>query len=375
MRVLILHNRYRHEGGEERAVVELAALLRRRGHGLEVMERSSSAVNSGRAARGLILGGVDPGAVFEAVRRSRADVVHAHNVHPLFGWRALAAAKQAGARTVVHLHNFRLFCAIGVASRDGGPCFRCRGRDTRPGVRLRCRGSLGEAAVYAAGLALQQPRLIELTDAFISVSAAHAQRLFALGLPRANVHVLSNFVAEDRLASESRAGAGRYALASGRLVQEKGFDTAIAASRVAGVPLIIAGDGPDRPRLEQLGDRSAVRFVGRVPPPVLARLRSDAAVVLVPSRSHDAFPYAALDALADGIPVLASDYGGLPELVGHESVVPRGDVGSWSRALTELWRAPECRQERGTRALERVRAKFLDERHYENLMRIYRGLR
>ena len=64
-------------------------------------------------------GGIGSQEVADAVRRMRADVVHAHNVHPMFGWRALAAAREAGARTVLHLHNFRLSCAVGIAYRRG----------------------------------------------------------------------------------------------------------------------------------------------------------------------------------------------------------------------------------------------------------------
>src|SRR3989440_7375480 len=113
------------------------------------------------ATRGLLSGGLSPVEVKDAVRRIDADVVHAHNLHPMLGWRALAAARAAGARTVLHLHNFRLFCAIGIAYRDGAPCFRCRRGRTLPGLRLRCRGSVPEAAVYAAGLLRQQPRLLQ----------------------------------------------------------------------------------------------------------------------------------------------------------------------------------------------------------------------
>ncbi|MBV9415269.1 MAG: glycosyltransferase, partial [Solirubrobacterales bacterium] len=117
--VLLLHNRYRTTGGEERAVSEIAALLSRRGHRVEVLERSSDEVGRAKAAIGLLGGGLDPGAVGAAVRRLGAEVVHAHNVHPTLGWRALAAARAAGARTVLHLHNYRLFCAIGISYRDG----------------------------------------------------------------------------------------------------------------------------------------------------------------------------------------------------------------------------------------------------------------
>ena len=242
MVVLLLHNRYRTTGGEERAVAQIAALLRRRGHGVEVLERSSADVGRAKAAAGLLAGGLDPDAVGRAVRRMGAEVVHAHNVHPTLGWRALAAAQDAGARTLLHLHNFRLFCAIGVAYRDGAPCFRCRGAGTLPGVRLRCRGSLPEAVVYAAALRRQQPRLYEHVDQFVAVSEATARRLRDLGLPPSLTATLPNFMPKDAFVAESHAGAGEFALAAGRLTEEKGFDTAITAARAAGVPLVIAGD-------------------------------------------------------------------------------------------------------------------------------------
>ena len=98
-----------------------------------------------------------------------------------------------------------------------------------------------------------------------------------------------------------------------------------------------------------------------------------AGVVLIPSRSEEACPYAALDALADGLPVLASDYGALPELVGTHAVLPARDVGRWSEALSELWRDPAARGTQGARALERARSRFSEDRYYESLLSIYRA--
>ena len=85
-------------------------------------------------------------------------MVHAHNLNPAFGWRALAAARAAGARVVAHLHNYRLVCAVGTCFTRGADCTRCHGANTAPGVALRCRGAAAEAAVYGAGLALWQRR-------------------------------------------------------------------------------------------------------------------------------------------------------------------------------------------------------------------------
>lgn len=366
--MLLLHNRYRLQGGEERAVADLLALLRRRGHRAELIDRSSEAVGRGTAARGILTGGVDPEEVGRAVRRMGAEVVHAHNVHPLFGWRALAAARAAGARTVLHLHNFRLFCAISVAYRDGGICFRCHGRNTLPGLRLRCRGSLTEAAAYAAGLTLQQPRLIERADRLAVVSDATARRLASLGVPPQAMTTLPNFVAADRFAHDTRAGNGAYALVAGRLVEEKGFDTAISACHAAGVPLLIAGDGPDAQRLRGLAAGHDVRFAGRLTEAALTDVRAGAAFVLAPSRWEEPCPYAVLDALAAGIPVLASARGGLPEILDQDSLVPDG---GWVEAINELWRDPALRVRRGRAALERARQRFSEDAYYERLMQIY----
>ena len=369
--ILILHNRYRAAGGEERAVADIAALLRRRGHDVEVLERSSQDAGRARAARGMLSGGLDPGEIAEIVRRRRARVVHAHNLHPLFGWRALAAARAAGARTVLHLHNYRLFCAIGVAYRDGAPCFRCRRGHTRPGLRLRCRGSLPEAAVYAIALRRQQPPLFDHVDRFVAVSEALASRLRDLGLPSSLTATLPNFMPEDQIASESRAGAGEFALAVGRLTEEKGLDTAITAARASGVPLVIAGSGPDEPRLRAIAGGGDVRFTGRVAPDALAELRARAAVVLAPSRWEEPCPYSVLEALADGVPVLASDRGGLPGLVGEDGVLPANDHVAWSAALSELWERPELRQQRGAQALARARERFGETSYYDGLMGLY----
>jgi glycosyltransferase involved in cell wall biosynthesis len=369
MRVLLLHNRYRAAGGEERVVDELETLLRARGHAVARLERDSETASRAQAARGMLSGGIEAGDVAKAVRLHRADVVHAHNVHPLFGWRALAAASTAGARTVLHVHNYRLVCAIGVAFRDGEPCYRCHGRDTLPGVRHRCRGSYAEGIVYAAGLARQQPRLLAHSDALAVVSDALAQRLSAIGIPRERMTVLPNAVRS--IADASRAADGSYALAAGRLVEEKGFDIAIRAACEAGVPLRIAGVGPDEARLRDLAAGGDVTFLGRLSDDALAHERRGAAVLLAPARSDDPCPMTVIEALADGLPVLGSDRGGLPELLGEEAALPVDDPAAWRAALTALWSDPAARTAAGAAALDRARRCHSPDAWYAGLIGVY----
>ncbi|MEK6252709.1 MAG: glycosyltransferase family 4 protein [Actinomycetota bacterium] len=378
-RVLVLHNRYRSQGGEERAAAELAALLRDRGHTVKLLERHSEQLTrvSGRLRAGaaMLRGGLAPGEVSDAVREIGADVVHAHNTVPLLGPRALAAARAAGARVVMHLHNYRLVCAIGIAYRDGAPCTRCQGRNTWPGARLRCRGNVPEALTYAAGISLQQRRVLDAVDRFVLTSQGSERVLAELGLPLTDYDVIPNFLPDSAFAERSTADSGGYALYAGRLAEEKGVDTAIDAAKRAGVPLAIAGEGPDEPRLRRLaGEADAdVRFLGQLDAAALAAAREGAAVAVVPSRWHEPHPYAVCESMAAGLPVLVSRIGGLPEIAGDDSTVPPGDAEAWENALRDLWSDPKLRRKRGEAALNRARERFAADGYYERLMACYRA--
>src|SRR4051794_15971278 len=351
--ILQLHHRYRHPGGEERAVADLAWLIRTElGEDVEVLERQSDAAGRGRAALGLLAGGLRPGEVAEAVRRSGARVVHAHNVHPTLGWRALAAAREAGARVVLHLHNYRLVCAVGTCFTHGEDCTRCHGRDTRPGVRLNCRGSLPEAVTYAAGLSLWQRRLTDAADALVVPSEFALDRLRALGAPVDGARVLPSVQRE--IAGRSRADEGEYVLAAGRLTPEKGFADVVSAAKLAGLPLVVAGDGPELAALKELAGAPPARFVGRVSAERLAELRAHAAVAVVPSRYAEILPLAALEAMAAGLPVVAARSGGLADAVAPEGLYEPGDVDALAQRLRQLYGDAEA----GARALQRARERY-----------------
>src|SRR3954469_5442218 len=204
-RVLLVHNRYRIEGGEERSLELHGRALAAAGveHGL--FERRSGDAGSARVAAAMLRGGEREQELVGAVRELGAGGVHAHNMQPLVGPRGLAAARAAGAAVVLHLHNVRLFCAIGVASRDGGPCFRCHHRFTLPGLVLNCRDSVPEAVVYAAALARHQPLAFENVDRFVAPSRYAAGQLALLGLPGERIEVLPHYLPADALAGGSSA--------------------------------------------------------------------------------------------------------------------------------------------------------------------------
>lgn len=346
--ILFLHNSYRTTGGEERAVEDLLWLVRDRlGEGAELLERDSARTGRAHAAAALVRGGVRPQDVARAVRRTGARVVHAHNLNPTLGWRALAAAREQGARVVVHLHQYRLVCAVGVCFTRGAECTRCHGRNTLPGVLLNCRRSGPEALAYGAALAMWQRRMIAQVDAFVVPSQFAAARLRALGVAIGGAHVIPHVIRE--FADFPPLG-GEHALLASRLAPEKGIETAIEACALAGMPLVVAGDGPERARL--VASYPNVSFVGRVGAEELSSLRRTAAVAVVPSLSAETFGLAAAEAMADGIPVAASRIGALPELVPHEWLSPPGDAEALAATISRLRSDAEA----GAVAIDRVRA-------------------
>jgi glycosyltransferase involved in cell wall biosynthesis len=161
----------------------------------------------------------------------------------------------------------------------------------------------------------------------------------------------------------------------------KGIETLIdALPAVLGshptASVAIAGDGPDRAALGEraraLGVDHALRFVGETagPMPVL-----HGADLFVSASWAESFPYNVLEAMAAGLPVVATDVGGTGEAVEHEStglVVPSRDAGALSAAIARLIADPGLGTRMGEAGRRRVEERFGVERMIEGTLAVYR---
>ena len=93
--------------------------------------------------------------------------------------------------------------------------------------------------------------------------------------------------------------------------------------------------------------------------------------MLAPARSDDPCPMAVVEALADGVPVLGSARGGIPELVGDDAALPPEDTAAWAAALAALWADPARRAAAGAAALARAHARHAPEAWYAGLLDVY----
>jgi hypothetical protein len=142
MRILVVHHRYRVRGGEDQAVDREVALLRDSGQEVELWERDSKEiigyVAKIRAAREIPYSEQSRDELSRLLEVFKPQLVHVHNFFPTFTPSIYDSCEAAGVPVVQTLHNFRIFCASGVLSRDGKPCELCLGASTFPALRYAC---------------------------------------------------------------------------------------------------------------------------------------------------------------------------------------------------------------------------------------------
>lgn len=160
-----------------------------------------------------------------------------------------------------------------------------------------------------------------------------------------------------------------FALVAGRLDPWKRVDLAIAAAAAGKFPLVVAGEGPDRARLEGLAAKSggAVRFAGRVADEELLSLYATAGAVIFPPSDED-YGYIALEAFLSKKPVVTcADSGGPLEFVvdGENGRVVAPDGTALGAAVADLLANHKKASEFGERGFERVR-----EIRWENAVRV-----
>jgi glycosyltransferase involved in cell wall biosynthesis len=156
----------------------------------------------------------------------------------------------------------------------------------------------------------------------------------------------------------------------GRINLDKGLDVLIESVRLLrqdlshAVKLKMIGDGPDatkiRALVEEKGLSDLTEFVSPVPSTTLANVMQTFDVLALPSRSTEVwkeqFGRVLTEAMACGIPVVGSDSGAIPEVVGDASMIfPEGDALALARLLFKLATQPGLRSEQSARGVARVR--------------------
>lgn len=172
---------------------------------------------------------------------------------------------------------------------------------------------------------------------------------------------------------------------AGRFVPEKGLETLLeAVARLGpGVELWLIGDGPHRPVLEalgiQLGLGERIRWVPPQPLERMPEVLAQVDVVVLPSRTtpvwKEQFGRILVEAMACKVPVVGSDSGAIPEIVGDAGLIfPEGDGAALAENLRRLRASPELRRELAERGYRRATEWYTQERVAEATLAYYREM-
>jgi glycosyltransferase involved in cell wall biosynthesis len=311
------------------------------------------------------------------IEDARPAIAHIHNCHSHLTTSILAPLRHAGIPIVWTLHDYRLVCPNSDFLSGDEICERCLPNRYHHVVLRRCKkGSIGASAVAMAASVYDRvtgvPRNVQR---FIAPSRFLAEKLEQGGFDPARITVLPNFV--DTASFDPRPE-GDYALYFGRLSREKGVDILLEAmARVGKGKLKIAGDGPAREDLEALASGlglASVEFLGHRSGDELRDILSGAQFVVLPSRWYENLPFSIMEAFASGKPVIASDIGGIPEMVddGENGLLfPMGDVGELERQLATLFDSHELCGKMGAKGREKALRLYSAGYHYDRIMEIY----
>ena len=209
-------------------------------------------------------------------------------------------------------------------------------------------------------------------DAAIAVSEAAAR--FPAPVIRGRFEVVPNGVEVERFADPGTPARGlpdgRRLLWVSRLDPQKGFPILLRAferlaSELDDLCLVVAGDGRDRIALELLSDRDRERVVmlGTVPHDDLPPLFAAANAFAAPATGHESFGVVLVEAMAAGVPVVATDIPGYREVVRDDVdglLVPPGDAGALAGALARVLGDPQLAARLAAAGPERAAAYSWD---------------
>jgi glycosyltransferase involved in cell wall biosynthesis len=377
MKILQLHNRYRQRGGEDGVVEAEAELLRSHGQVVEqlIVENPSSDLKAAAHLAVSSWNRLSADRVRKRIDAEDPDLVHVHN----FWFVLTSAAVNAASRlrpTLVTLHNYRLACLNSQFQRDGRVCTDCLGQRPFPGVVHACyRDSRSASAAAAvAQLVIRQTGLLDRPEVTVLVHTPFGRDVASqTGLDPERVRIHENFVADPgpRLQAAEKSD---EVLFVGRLSAEKGVDLALSIwerSANAGLRLTVIGEGPESEALATRAIGTGVQLVGRLSPDEVRRKMTEARCLLVPSRWFESQPLVILEALAAGLPVIATDW---PPIRSILESMPTGALVSlqdWERDVfdqmaDDSWISLSSASARGL-----YTGRFTPDVAYRRLMSIY----
>ena len=384
MKILVAHNFYQFQGGEDTVFASEKSLLVNFGHEVVEYVRHNKDIakwnllNYPTLPLRTVWNWETYTEVKEILLTYKPDIAHFHNTFPLISPSVYAACWECNVPVVQSLHNSRLICPSGALYSRGGYCQACVGKAFAwTGVARGCyRGSRLQTGLVAAMTSLHGVRgtWSETVSRYIVFNRFFQEKFTEAGLPTAKLAIKPHFLDDPGPSTGER----RYVLYVGRLSEQKGLRTLLEAWKsLPHIPLKICGDGElelfVRDAISQRGND--IQLIPFSPRDAVMQLMKGAAFLMWPSEITETFGLVALEAFACGTPVISSGVGAMPDLVAEGETglnFRAGDPEALARCAKWAWDHPAELRTMGRSARRKYELLYTPERNHDRLIEIYK---
>jgi len=380
MKILQIYNEQRGRFGGEMSVVDTTMrLLAQNGQEPRLAMKSSRVLEESIVKRmNAFWGGVyNVRSYYEMrslLKKDKPDVVHVHSVYPMFSPSVLVACRHLRIPAVMTVHNWILTCPTWYHFSEGRACEQCVGGHEYRCVLKNCRSNILESCAYALRSAVARRfRLFhDNLSVLVVMTPFGKEKLLQAGFREEQIAVAPNPVSTQNIGSKNSDG--KYVAFAGRVCLEKGINVFLAAAaRLPDIPFKVAGDGPALAQMKTLATGN-VTFLGRLESDELRSFYEESRALVVPSLCFEQFGMVAADAMAAGVPVIASNLGALPYVVDEGvtgSLFEPRNADDLARRVRHLWEAPQLCKRMGGAGRQKVLREYTETVYFQNLMSIY----
>lgn len=309
------------------------------------------------------------------IKEFKPDVIHFHNIYHQLSCSIIEAAHEQKIKTVMTLHDYKFISPNYSLFNHGQIDESCSGGNYYRCILNNCLGSFGESLMATIEAYFVDAKgFKKMIHKYISPSKFLMNKFIKVGFGEKNILQLSNALNSDQF-KMSHGDLG-YVAYVGRLSSEKGLSYLLSAAEIlSDIHFKIIGSGPEREELERIVSEKKlvnVEFVGQKTGAELESLITGARLLVLPSVWYENAPLSILEAKARGKVVVASDIGGIAEMLPRELLVSPADHLALAGRIKEWFdKDDSTRQAMSERLFGQVNEENRPEIYLQKLLKVY----
>lgn len=324
MKILLIHNKYKQEGGEDSVFTNELKMLKK--NGIEVIEYTTSNKTIDNLLTKVIY-------FFESIfsirtfiyflyylKKENISIVHVHNLFPKISPSIFLACKILNVKSVYTLHNYRLICPTSKLYYNGKVCENSLNNGSWWAIskRIYQNSFFGTLSLV---LNIEIHKMFgtwkNIVDKYICLTQFSKEKFTQFGIPESKISVKYNFSPNAESSNSLPSKEDDYFLFVGRLSDEKGIDLLLEAWMPYYPKLKIIGDGPLKSFVLHKSQEKNVEYLGAMSNSDTKNIMSNAKYLIMYSKWYEGFPMTIVESFSCGTPAIVPDLGSMSEIVNN----------------------------------------------------------